>query len=566
MAARGYNSAYALAGNTPLFKTPLEQEAKDYLLKQAPGFENEAPGIVQKFESISKPVGTGRIDPATGEEIMQVPDITLDQAHSLLKWANAKPNWNMVGADAVEGAKKHMAGMLQRWLHDPHQPPAVQAGVRELDRWNSWYKNAMAKFDQRAIVAISREMDQNRMVNAPALAKMIFEEGDKPSAYNLAQTKKLIGGQRFRDLLAIDMKRVMDTHKDSTDAINGVRLANDVADRLRRGVWPETEAGRELLNSANKLALLQGGIKVEALPGDTISSVLKRTEQMEADIAVRVKQDPMTVLEHEMTKVTKETAEKKADALKEASGGPLGFLARGLPGEQSRAAGEAARQIIENPHLIGPAAERFGANSEEFKAIRQSYVQSVLQDGRIEQILRLSDSTQDLLLPGMSKTDMIKFARTWQFLKGSGGGTFGGGLAATSRVTNPLAELSKLGGHHLATILNKIPILGPAIGRQMVGAFYHQMTDKIITNIKIWRYMAHGMESADGVEREKARIAMQAMVRGTMEEVLGGIGVGLEALNQRPSAAQPQVRRAPVTRANMPLPANSADQTLRSLR
>jgi hypothetical protein len=568
---RGYRAAYTLAGQTPLYKTPLEQEAVDYLSRQAPGFEQEAPGIVQKFESISKLVGTGRIDPATGEEVMQVPDITLEQAHSLLKWANAKPNWNSLNADVVEGAKQHMAGMLRRWMHDPRQPPAVQAGVRELDRWNAWYKNAMAKFDQKSIMTISHEMDNNRIVNAPSLAKMIFEEGDKPSAYNLAQIKKLIGGQRFRDLLTIDMKRVVDGMKDSTGRVDGIRLANDVADRLRRGVWPETEAGRGLLKDAQQLALTQGKIELEALPGDTVGSLLTRAKQFKADIDVRVKEDPLKVLEGEMKTAQAGTASAKTDVLRESSAGPLGFLARGLPGEQSLAAGAAAKRIIDDPNLIVAAAERFKPDSPEFTAIRQNYIESVLQHGQISKIFNLSETAQNYLMPGISREEMVTFAKNWQALGRSLKGTFGGGMAATSRVTNPIAELRKYGGHYMAAALDKIPIVGPYIARVAVGKFYALITDHIITNQKIWSYMAKGLESSDKVEAEKARILMQgaasSAMRDVMKEVMGGLGVGVEALGQAQPAQSRRPQRPVTVRANTPMrPAQPGDQTLRSIQ
>lgn len=567
VASRGYGASYALAGQTPLYKVPLEREAADYLARQAPGFENEAPGIVQKFESISKPVGTGQLD-AEGKEIMAVPDFTLEQAHSLLKWANAKPNWNAFNSDAVEGAKKHMAGMLQRWLHDPRQPAAVQAGVRELDHWNRWYGNAMKKFEQKAIVEISREMDQGRMLNAPTLAKMIFEERN-PSDYNLLQVKKLLGGQRFRDLLTLDMGRVIDEFKDSTGKVDGLRLANDAADRIRRGVWPETDIGKDVVKSAQRLSLLQGKLSVEALPGDTVGSLLTRAEQLEKEITVRAKQDPLGVLDHAMKEAAKETAAGKVAAYQEVSGGPLGFLARGLPGEQSLAAGEAAKRIIENPSLIGAAAERFGVDSPAFQAIRRNYVESIFQHGNIENVLRLPSAVQDALLPGLTKDDMITFARNWEFLKGSGGGTFGGGLAATSRVTNPVAELRKLGGHRVAALFDKAPIIGPYAARYLLGKYYAAVTDKIVTNVNLWRYMAKGLDSGDKMEAENARRLFTTMMQPTLERLFGEIGVGIEALQlEQPSTKPaPGRQRAPVVRPNMPGSApGSAAGALESIR
>lgn len=573
-----YNSVYSIAGNTPLFKTPLEKEAMAFLEEQGPGFESEVVGapLAQRMKSISQPRAVG-IDPDTGEAIMAVPDFTLQQAHSMRKWARSRTDPSDPSFSVISGAKKHMAGMLDRWLHDPQQPPNIQLAVKELDRWDEWYGDAISKFNQEAIVQLRKAEGTHRLLSSPDVAELVFNSG---SDFNLSQVKKIIGGDNFRNLLNIDVNRVVKRHTDSTGRVDATTLANEVATRIESGIWPRNDMTAGTLETAHRIGMLEGTIKLDALPDDEVGALLKRAVQQEAQAKELAKTNPMEALDKAVKAETAEFEKRQAAEYEEAQKGPLGrLLAGGLPGKNTTMAADAAEKIVANPNLIREAAERFGPDSHQFNLIRQNYVESVLREGNVNNVTRLDADVQDILLPGVTKDELLTIARNWDFLSEGSPRTFGGSLAATSRVTNPLAELRKMGFHKWTNVLSMVPG-GNYVGRFMLGKYYAFVTDSIATNPKIWSYMARGLEDPRVVEREKARLLYDKMMepikgldkvgeflaaaraKGRQRALVGGaVGAGAAGFEQGRPSGERQDRR----RHYQPPPSRAGDETLRSL-
>lgn len=569
VAGKGYASGHAAAGQTPLNTAPVVGATRQLLDTLPEGFENQFPGVTRQLEAISKPHGTGVMAP-DGTEIMRVPDVTLEQAHNLRTLLRSKIDWTKPNSDAVDHQAKELARAVDGWIHDAAQPGQVKAGVALLDRWDDYYAKNMSRFHQQAVQTIVQKMKEGFMDDAPALAKLVL---DPDSTMNRENIRKLLGPTLWKAVQGADAKAVMQASVDATGQIDAKRLVTLVQQKLRSGVWQGSDIGEGAVKAAQKLGLVRGAIPLKALPGEDIAQTLQRAVSLADEATALAKANPIGMLEQEAKRLAEEQTRGHRDINQAIQQGPLGFLVQPTTG-----AIEAATKIINSPDLFLAAAEHFGTDSPAFMLLRQSYAEMILEHGGVDKILKLPEAVQNVLFPGVAKDTAIKLAQDMDFLSGSLGRTVGGSMAATARVTNPLSELGKLGGHPAAKLLNRVPIVGPAVGRQVIGNFYKMVTWGS-THPAVLDYLAKGLTGSEA-EREASARALRLIQKSVEFDPKTGkmiqtpaaksalaqqLGVALQAVHLSRTERPEEKRRPQPARLTKPL-LNPADQTLRSIQ
>jgi hypothetical protein len=554
VAGRGYNAGHVAAGNTPLATAPVISATRDLLDTLPEGFENQFPGVTRQLEAISKPRGTGILDDE-GNEITRIPDVTLEQAHNLRTLLRSKVDWTKPNATVIDRQAKQLAGIVDSWMRAPSQPPQIKAGMAIIDQWDQYYSKNMGKFDQQAVQTIVQKMKEGFVDDAPALAKLVF---DKDSTVNRENARKLLGPTLWKAVHAADAQAVLQGSIDQSGKIDAGRLSQLVTERLRSGLWTGSDVGEKTLALAQKVAAMKGKIPIDPVPGEGVLQTLQRANQFATEAKRLADIHPLELLKQETARLNAERAAAKKAISADATSGPLGFLAEGLPGEQTVGAIEAARRIMNNHDLMLAAATHFGADSPEFTLLRQTYAESILEKGGIKQVLEMPESVQNILFPGVTKDTAVTIAKNMDFLTGSGK-TFGGGLAAAQRVLNPMPELAKLGGHPLASVLSKVPG-GQLVGRLIIGKYYAAITWGV-THPSTIEFLARGLDGTPA-EREAARSAFEA-ITSHGGDIGGAVGAALGTITA--NQQQQSVQRPPIHR-RVPLPPpRPGDQLLQSL-
>jgi len=563
VSARGYNAGHAAAGPTPMALSPAVTEARTFLSTLPEGFESRFPALTKELETLSTPRGTGIVG-LDGKEIMRVPDITLEQAHNLRNLARAQTNRDMPYNDLLEGRRKHLAGIVNKWMHDPSQPPAVKAGVDIIDRWDTWYAKNIGRFDQEAVQTIAKKMKAGFVDDAPALAKLVL---DPNSTVNRENVKKLLGPTLWKAVHAADVSRVIESSRDALGKVDSTTFARQVLDRARTKLWDESDLGQRTIQLAKQVEAMapKGRIPLDAMPGDTVASLLQRANTFAAEAKQAAAVDPIKLLNQETTRIEAERAAAQKEMTAEFRKSPLNFLT-----EPTVGAIEAGERILNSPDLTLAVAHRFGTDSPEFRMLRQAYAEKLLQVGggegvgraanMLHTLQRIPESVQQIVFPGVTKDEALTLAKNMSFLLGGTGETFGGGIAAAQRVLNPVPELRHF-SMEAAKVLSRVPG-GNLAARLTIGKYYQIMT-WAFTHPKFVEWLAQGLEKGP-VERETARKAFWE-ASGLGRDIGGAVGAGVGVMNV--DQAQPQGRRtARPTPALRPTGSSPADQTLRSIQ
>jgi len=260
-------------------------------------------------------------------------------------------------ADRAEGINRKIAGMVNRLLHDPAQPAEVQAGVKILDATDAFYGRNMRKFEQEAVDKIVKKMRAGFVDDAGALAKIVF---DPDSTVGRENARRLLGPQLWRAVHAADVQQIIRDSRGLAGDLDAATFARQVRQRLRDGVWTNQDISEKAARLAGQVLATDGKIPLQALPSDTVATLLQRATDYAAEAKQLAKERPLDVLSSELKRIggehVKALGAAKAARLKE----PLGFLT--APDASVRIMESTAR-ILDNPDLLIAAAQRFASNS-----------------------------------------------------------------------------------------------------------------------------------------------------------------------------------------------------------
>ncbi len=521
-AAKMYGSAYQVAGETPLTHQVVEQEARQLIETLPLEFQSSFPTMVHQ------------LDRFRGNE-----PLTLEWAHHLRSLARQRVDRLMPYADRAEGINRKISGMVNRMLHDPAQSAEVQAGVKVLDATDAFYSKNMSKFEQEAVDKIVKKMRSGNFEDAPALAKIAF---DPDSTVGRDTVRRLLGPQLWKAVHGADVQGMLKSSTNTLGEIDAGRFAQQVAGRVRQGVWGAADLPEKATRLANQVLATEGKIPLRALPGDTVATLLQRAADYTEEAKLLAKEKPLETLEAELKQIASDHRREVAAARTARRNAPLGFLT--LPDASVRVM-ESADRIIGDPDLMIAAANKFGDKSPEFEALRQVAAHRLLQreTGRTGKLIGeiqkdIPESVQRLMFPGIAKDEMVTLAKDMAFLLGGTGETFGGGMAAASRVLHPTMSALPLVPQSMQF---KVPVLDPVV-RFMQTKYYQFMTWGV-THPAFIQWVANGLKGPPA-SRAAAKAAAQ-QVMGLGGAIGGGAGAAIpglaqEARQQEPGAVTPR--------------------------
>ncbi len=522
-AAKMYSSAYQVAGETPLTHQVVEQEARQLIETLPLEFQSSFPTMVHQ------------LDRFRGNE-----PLTLEWAHHLRSLARQRVDRLMPYADRAEGINRKISGMVNRMLHDPAQSAEVKAGVKILDATDGFYSKNMGKFEQNAVDQIVKKMRTGNFEDAPALAKIAF---DPDSTVGRDTVRKLLGPELWKAVHGADVQGLLKSSTNTLGEIDAGRFAQQVAGRVRQGVWDAADLPAKTTRLANQVLASEGKIPLHALPGDNVTTLLQRAADYAEEAKVLAKEKPLETLEAELKQIASDHRREVAGARTARRNAPLGFLT--LPDASVRVM-ESADRIIGNPDLMIAAATKFGAASPEFESLRQVAAHRLLQRNSVEGTGKLigelqtdvPESVQRLLFPGLAKDEMVTLAKDMAFLLGGTGETFGGGMAAASRVLHPTMSALPLVPQSMQF---KVPVLDPVV--RFMQAKYYQLMTWGVTHPAFIQWVASGLKGPPASRAASKAAVQQAMGLGGA----AGAGIGAavpgashEAQRQQPPSRQQQ--------------------------
>ena len=527
-AERQYAAGYRIAGNTPLNTTPIITSARDLLSTVPEGFEGQLPGVLKQLREI----GGSAQEPAG--------PVTLEQAHRLRTLLRAKIDWLKPNADAIDHVRKEAERAVNSWLHDPSQPPLVQAGVAQMDKADAYYRKIAPRFEQKVISTVIAKMKTGFWSDAPKLANLLFEPGETLQREN---AQRLLGPRMWQAVHAADVRNIINSSKIlDTEDIDVKSLFAKVQKRFSEGAWKDSDFAPEvsrLLRQANNLTTKPGSIPIHSMPGDSVDTLIRRGNSYLKEMDRFAKIDPLGTLKTEMAKLD---AIKKAVPQKVQESEPLARPLGIDPSKPEPTVGAitAAENILNTPDLIVAAMRTYGLDSPEFTFLRDVKTQQIFENGRIDDIFKMDPEVRRLLFPGDTLDKAVDIADTMKFLMGDGG-DFGASLAAQSRVLNPVAEIRHI-SPSVATALARIPIVGTYLARVLLGAYYKGATN-FVTGERFLGFLMNGVPE-DPVERSAVKKAFDAMTsparRATRRQEAAqaghfGAGVGAAGANQSTS-------------------------------
>ena len=313
------------------------------------------------------------------------------------------------------------------------------------------------------------------------------------------------------------------------NTIDGKKFVSEVLERHQHDMLHAVhgqELGDKLLKQAQLIAAVDGKLDIPMRPGDTALDVLGRLKHAKDVAQEAAKMNPLGELERaaRQAEVDKKLALRNAKTARRQE--PLGFLY-----DPSMGGIEAANRILGNEDLLIAAGTKF-AGKPEFEMLKQIYLQDVLRGtmdvgGRLR---KFSPEVQNIMLPGVTQSDLETLAKEMDFLLGTralggGGREAGTSMMAVSRVEHPA------GSGMFGKTVGKIPGVDPAL-RFALGKYYKLATD-LTSNLSFLRFVEKGLKGDTAAREQVRQLVQRRMQQG------GAIGAGgAESQYQAPTGVQ----------------------------
>jgi hypothetical protein len=467
--------------------------------------------------------------------------VTLADLHLMRSWLRHGIDYTDLTPDMREGSMRLFQDKINKLIHGQDVPEGT---IELLDQADAFYKSAIPVFNDEMVKSVMKALESGSGNDPQALAKLFFNP-DRTEARR--KVRSMVGEPLWASVQAADVRTMLDNAKTlDPRKFDGRGFAAQVLDRVRNGII-KNAYDREMADKVMRLALLgttdiEGALPVHLDPGDTMYGLMKKIALAAEQMKQLADRDPIKSLSGEMSRIDKEfnLAARQAKAGRRSD--PLGFL---YEDSMSAMAVRAADKILGSQDLVMAAAQRFGRESPEFKALQQVYVQRFFQrafgkTGAMRAELAdekkgMTEEMQALMFPGVTRQAMQLLVDDMEFLFSGGGQDFGGSMAAATRVLNPWQQIPipKLGG--VTSALLHFPG-ATMIGRKVLGDWFATIMDGV-SHPNFMNWLANNVRQG-GEERLVARKVLQDRLR------LGGL-VGAGVGQYEAGAPNPQQQTVP---------------------
>lgn len=438
--------------------------------------------------------------------------------HHLRSWLRHGIDYNDLTPDMRQGSLKMFEREINAVLHDPNAPPQLRQAAQLLDQADAFYRENIPFLNDHMVKSIVSALESGAGVDAKVVAKNLFDP-DRTAA--LRRARGIIGENGWR---AVEAAHVQNMLQQSQTLVPGQydfsKFSAQVLDQVRTGLIDTAYSpgmAARLRQLATRMGQFEGSIPISADESDTLSTIMRRGAAAKAAIDEASAVDPVKSLKEEMTRIEMEHSQAASRLQQEVRNDPLGFLYKQ---NMSEMAVKSAERILKSPDLLQLAAQRFERESPEFRALQQVAVQRFFQrpftrlgDMRAEladPIKGMSEETQALLFPGVTKDLMIQFSKDMEFLFSGGATDISGSLAGGARVMNPGAHLPFPMPSGLSKLLVSLP--GVSFAHRLLLGKVYAMTMDAVSHPNFAHWLADNLKGSPE-ERELARAVVQERLR-----------------------------------------------------
>lgn len=461
-----------------------------------------------------------------GEEAVPPTDLAFKDIRMLRSWLRHGIDYTDLTPDMRAGALRHFERKVNGFLHDQKLPDQFKHAAQMLDEADAFYKDKVPYLHDQMVKTVMQGLESGVPANPDVLAKVLFDPNRLEA---MRKARGIVGEPLWKYAQAAHAKDIIDNARTLVPGeINGKRFADQIESMVQSGLLQagyDKPLADRLLGLARNVRQLEGALPVKVTDTDTLSSLMRKANEGAEEIKAFADKDPMKALSAEMkridTQFQKNVKLAKSDRRSEA----LGFL---YEDSMSAMAARAADRILGSQDLIAAAAQKFGRESSEFKALQQVYVHRFLQrslgdTGKMFSQLGgekgMTEEVQALMFPGVTRHAMVQLAKDMEFLFSSGGSDVGASMAAGSRVLNAQAHIPIPKHGPMGQIILGLPLIGTA-SRYALGKFYATVVDGV-SHPNFINWLASGIAKG-GAERQAARMILQKRL------ALGG-WIGAEA-------------------------------------
>lgn len=448
------------------------------------------------------------------------PQQSLDWAglHHMRSWLRHGIDYNDMTPDMRQGALKHFEREVNNVLHDPNAPPELRQATRLLDQADAFYRENIPFLNDHMVKSVMSALESGAGIDAKEVARLLF---DPSRTAALRRARGIIGENGWR---AVEAAHVQNMLKQSETLVPGQydfgRFAKQVEDQVRTGIIDTAYSpgmASRLRQLATRMGQFDGSIPLSVGENDTLASIMRQGAATKAAIDEAAATDPIRMLQEDLAKVNQEHAQAVKQMGKEVQNDPLGFLYKQ---NMSQMAVKAAERILDSPDLLQLAAQRFNPDSPEFNAVRKVAVQRFFQRpfdslGSMRAQLAdeakgMSEETQALLFPGVTKNMMVEFSKDMEFLFKGPPTDVGGGIAGGTRVLNPTAHLPFPLPGDLAKFVFALPGIN-FVSRITLGKYFAMVMDAV-SHPNFAHWLAENLKGTPE-QRELARQAVQQRLK-----------------------------------------------------
>lgn len=517
-ATKNYNAADAAAGDAIPNIGELPELAAAFEESLPEVFRAKHPEIVRSLKNLG-----GKMEEVGGEIIQN----TFGQLRQLRTLLRNDIDYTDLTPSSRDGVFKYFQNKLDGVLHDAEAVPALKEAAKLLDNADSFYAKNIKAFKNENVKWTVKQLEDGLPADPEALAKMIFRPEQTEA---IRKIRRMVGKNYWSAIEGSNTNLMLRNSQTLVPGeIDGLKFATQVLDMQKNGTLNAAygaEAGAKLLKQAQQIFMVEGKLSLEAMPGDTVASVLRRAEKAATAAKDLAKADPIGTLQKELAAVDKQYSELTRAAKLERSQDPFNFLH-----EANAPAIESANRILSNPDLIMASAKRFGETSKEFTLLRWVYAQRLLQH-HAKPLKGALPEIQELMFPGVSLKDARTLAEHMDFLSG-GMRDVGGYIAAQSRVLNPWGAILGSGAKFVPA-----PLRVDAVGRYLLTQYY-AFVSWGATHPGFIKMLVRGLE-----EGGPSAIAIRAEARKVIPGLGGAVGESLYQGFRSPD--QPEQKAAPM--------------------
>ena len=525
----------------------LETWSKQLLDGLLPAVRDQFPREIKTLQNLSreedeapKMVPSGLVDDR-GQPLMKAVEaapkepVTFGQLHELRSWVRHSIDWDDLAAGPGQGARKLLEKQIDQVLHDQEASPGLKAASKMLDEADAQYRQVIPRFRDTVVRQIVNSGSAAAPDNAAKLASMVITEGNTS---RIGMVRDMVGPAIWNRVLAADLRSIVAQSMDETGQFSAQAFARKIMERNNAGMLAPAYGNEEsaaLVKQAQRVQQTYGKFDINALPGDTVTTLMQRAENAEKRAEQLAEQDAMGVFDRLSKHVDAVAKGMEAEGEKVIHSDLVNKLAD-LPAEK------AAKKVLSEPDLFRAVVQRFGADSPAVVMLRGAWMRKFLQrpiDSTAKMADELGENTEEIqriLFPGSSLDDMITLTKQLKLMFPKGQDQTALGMAGQSMLQHP-ANASFF-PHIVRKVLKIVPT---GVARGVTSVTLNKISD-VLTSPKLRRFITNGANGTN-IQKDASRVAAFYVMSGAPPQL--ALAAGYEVLASQLHEPEPEPEPIP---------------------